>query len=99
MCGIIAILARPSEREVPSEDELLTLLRQAVQSSDLAAASEHLAAVDRMLHGTPGLRALVGRVALVEEMSTHLDRLDARAAARERELEVESVLSPDALEL
>jgi glucosamine--fructose-6-phosphate aminotransferase (isomerizing) len=98
MCGIIAIVARPSEREVPSDDELLTLLRQALDSTDLGIAAEHLAAVDRLLHGTPGMAALIGRPTLVEEMTAHLDRLDARAAERERALEIATDLSPDDLE-
>jgi hypothetical protein len=54
MCGIIAILARPSERAVPSDEELLTLLAQAGDAADLAAATERLATVDHLLHGTPG---------------------------------------------
>jgi glucosamine--fructose-6-phosphate aminotransferase (isomerizing) len=98
MCGIIGIVTRPSERPAPTDDELLTLLRQADAATSLAVATEDLVAVDRLLHGTPGIQALIGRPALVEEMTTHLDRLDARAARRERAIEDDTALSPDDLE-
>ena len=99
MCGIIAILSRPSDRWTPTEDELLTLLRQACDATVLSVAAEHLAAVDRLLHGSPGMHALIGRPVLVDEMTTHLDRLEIRADERERELEVTTDLSPDELEV
>jgi glucosamine--fructose-6-phosphate aminotransferase (isomerizing) len=98
MCGIIAILSRPSSRRLPAEDELLTLLRRALDASDLSVAAEHLVGVDRLLHGTPGMQALIGRPVLIDAMTTHLDRLDVRADERERELEVSTELSPDELE-
>ena len=99
MCGIIAILARPSDRPVPTAEELTALLDRACVAPDLAAATAHVAEVDRLLHGTPGVRALVGRADLVIALTARLDQLDARAQEREAELEQDLTLDPDQLEL
>ena len=68
MCGIIAIVSRPPTR--PDADRATS--SSAVLDAALAARRDvarpsprRLAAVDRLLHGVPGLLALVGRHELV----------------------------------
>ena len=69
MCGIIAIVRRPSRRPTPLKDEILVPLRAVEQSfSDLDGgvtcavlrdAADELAEVDSRLRGVPGLRLLL----------------------------------------
>ncbi|MEO6156592.1 MAG: glucosamine-6-phosphate synthase, partial [Ilumatobacteraceae bacterium] len=87
MCGIIAIVSRPSARPVPSAGELIELLDQAVASATLSDAAERLVVVDRLLKGVPGVQALTGQLELVAGITARLDQLDGRVAAREAELE------------
>ncbi len=101
MCGIIAILARPASRPAPTPEELVALLDRAVVAADggdLAAATGFVATADLLLHGTPGVSALVGHPELAPALLTRLDRLDAHAVAREAELESAAGLDPDQLE-
>jgi glucosamine--fructose-6-phosphate aminotransferase (isomerizing) len=98
MCGIVVILARPSTRSAPSGADLLALLDRAVDAPDLATATAHVAEVDRLLHGTPGVSALLGRSDLVAAIGSRLLRLDARAAAVDAELEGAVDLPLDELE-
>ncbi len=64
MCGIIAVLRRPSDRAVPGTDEVLAPLAEAAallghgEPSALAAAADALEVVDHLLGGVPGLIAL-----------------------------------------
>ena len=64
MCGIIAVLRRPSGRAVPGTDEVLAPLAEAAallghgDPSVLAGAADALEGVDRLLGGVPGLMAL-----------------------------------------
>ena len=99
MCGIVAILTRPSTRAVPTADEVLGLLDRAVAAPTLVEATGLVAEVDRLLHGVPGTLALVGRSEFVAGIGARLDRLDARIADAERALEADPHLSPDDLEL
>ena len=74
MCGIIAVLRRPSGRVVPGSDDVLAPLVAAVDllgtadPSRLSDAADLLEGADRLLGGVPGLLALdrdpslVGRV-------------------------------------
>ncbi|KAA0234830.1 MAG: hypothetical protein JJLCMIEE_00999 [Acidimicrobiales bacterium] len=69
MCGIIAILRKPSGRLPPTADELLAPLESALKNLDhrdgielaerLGRAVESVRGVDLMLRGLPGLRSLV----------------------------------------
>ena len=64
MCGIIAVLRRPSSRAVPGTDEVLAPLTEVApllglgDPSVLAAVAEALEGVDHLLGGVPGLMAL-----------------------------------------
>jgi glucosamine--fructose-6-phosphate aminotransferase (isomerizing) len=98
MCGIVGIVSRPGSREVPAAADLLALLDRAVAASTLAHAAGDVFEVDRLLHGVPGVRALVDRHELATAITARLDQLDARIAARDAELEAIDGLSPDQIE-
>ena len=98
MCGIVAIVSRPSQRMAPTADELLRLLDTAVASPVLVDAAASVAEVDRLLHGVPGSLALVGRSELITGITARLDQIDARIAQRDAELEAAVDLSVEALE-
>jgi glucosamine--fructose-6-phosphate aminotransferase (isomerizing) len=98
MCGIVGIVSRPASRAVPTAADLLALLDRAVAASTLADAAGDVFEVDRLLHGVPGVRALVDRHELATAITARLDQLDARIAARDAELEATDGLSPDQIE-
>ncbi|HEX6311092.1 MAG TPA: SIS domain-containing protein [Acidimicrobiia bacterium] len=90
MCGIVAVVRRPSERAVPNASELaggLEAARSALEQADLAAlaaAAERIEAVDAELRGTPGVRCLLedraGFVAIehhAEALRLALERLES----------------------
>ena len=97
MCGIVAVVSRPSTRAVPAVDELLALLDAAVAAPTLSTAADAVARVDTLLKGVPGVLALLGDADLAVSIVARLDQLDARAAERERELDG-SLLPADELE-
>jgi len=102
MCGIIAILARPSTRAVPADADLLALADaadDAASSGSFPAATASLVELDRLLHGVPGVHALVRAGDLVRSLTERLDRIDAAADARESALEAAAQLSPEDLEV
>ena len=98
MCGIVAIVSRPSQRPAPAADELLALLDRAVASPVLVDAATSVAEVDRLLHGAPGVQSLVGRSELIAGITARLDQIDARIATRDAELEAAVGLTPDDIE-
>src|SRR6266498_5417242 len=72
MCGIVAVLRRSSGRMPPDGAHLLAELEQAARALDdaggqssaadpevLAAVAERVEAVDALLRGAPGVRALL----------------------------------------
>lgn len=75
MCGIVAVLRRPSDRTPPELAGLLDLLAAATADlerglgaeppavADLVTAAGHLGTVDAALRGGPGVRALIADVA------------------------------------
>jgi len=88
MCGIIGVIGRPPTRPVPTDDELLSLLDQAVDGlGDPAAVAEAVAQVDRLLRGVPGVMALADRHTLVASITSRLDQLDAWIDEYDTELE------------
>jgi len=101
MCGIIAVLRRRSDRPVPAPDELTAILRGAADEvaaapvadlgRTLSAVVERVEALDRLLRGTAGIKALLGERALpgtidglVESIAAALD--DREAALDDAEL-------------
>ena len=81
MCGIIAVLRRPSSREVPELVELLGLLESVSNSlslEDLNMLKEHAESLDfvnSQLKGLPGFLALFNNENLVPAIETILDQL------------------------
>lgn len=74
------------------------MLELAVAAPTLTDAAQNLTKLDKLLHGVPGMLALVGRHELAASMAARLDQLDGRVADRERELEAGKGLSPDDVE-
>ena len=96
MCGIIAIVQRPSRRTPPDAKDLLALLDEARAVLDHDAAdlafSVHRAAVavekvDRMLRGAAGVRALVGHSSLTSLVAAGVAAVDERALAHEQRVD------------
>ncbi len=88
MCGIVVIVARPSSRPVPRGAEILAGLDRALSvRSDITAAAQQVAIVDRLLRGTSGVRALIGAPELVLGIHARLDQLDAVIEAEDHRLE------------
>jgi glucosamine--fructose-6-phosphate aminotransferase (isomerizing) len=97
MCGIVAIVSRPSVRPAPLGSEILAVLDHAVAAPSLTEAAALVAGLDVALHGVPGTLALAGRSELIAGVQARLDQLDGRIAAREAALEAGG-LSPDEIE-
>ncbi|MEY2996364.1 MAG: putative glucosamine-6-phosphate synthase, partial [Actinomycetota bacterium] len=77
MCGIVALVGRPSARPVPDAADLIARLDAAVDvRHDIDEATRLLTDVDRLLHGVPGVRALVDQRQLVTTIEDRLDRFD-----------------------
>ena len=100
MCGIVAILQRPSRRQPPDAKELLALLDEAraVLEHDTAdlAASVHRAAVavekvDRLLRGAAGCRGLVGHSSTATLVGHGIAAVEERAAAHEAKVDAGDV--------
>ena len=103
MCGIVAILRRPSGRPTPSASEIaagLTAATAALGSpATLAAAASALEDVQRALSGTPGIRALLASNDLVPILEAALGLVDEAVARLEGSLDAgELRLPPDELE-
>src|SRR5678816_1561844 len=108
MCGIIAVLRRPSRRTAPSAESLRDLLAAAERAfagdhghDRLAAAAAALSHLDRELKGVPGLWTLLCSVPLARELEQRTRVLQDGLLAFERSLDTHVVADdPDpALEL
>jgi glucosamine--fructose-6-phosphate aminotransferase (isomerizing) len=105
MCGIIAVLRRPTDRRVPESDALTDALRAAAAgvadapTAQLAAAlgdvAEQVEAVDRLLRGTPGVKALLGDRNLPTSISLLIDTIARALTDRETELDAGELTGPD----
>jgi glucosamine--fructose-6-phosphate aminotransferase (isomerizing) len=105
MCGIIAVVRRPSLRAVPTRDDVLALVHGAaaeLEGVELGAADAPLIAVadrletaDRLLRGTPGVRAMLADPGLGEALRAELGLvrtiLDALEAQLDAQATVESL--------
>jgi len=91
MCGIVAVLRRPSAREVHEGPALLAELDQleglVLEPSRLAIAADRLAAVDAALRGVPGLRALLGEPDLATAIETRTLGIQEQVDALEADLD------------
>ncbi len=98
MCGIIAVLRRPGDREPPNPSDILGPLeplptRLGELSSDaltpdvLAAVAVPLEEADRLLRGLPGIHALLGAPDLAAAVDRLLTELTAEIARLDAELD------------
>jgi len=88
MCGIVALVGRPSSRPVPTASDIIARLDEAVRErADLPAATAVLDEVDRLLHGVPGVRALIDQRQLITAIEERLSRFDTVIAEREAVLD------------
>ncbi|MEZ5229255.1 MAG: SIS domain-containing protein [Acidimicrobiales bacterium] len=96
MCGIIAIARRRTQRATPAADEIQQLVTAATSAlpeagaDDLAArltsAAEALGAVDHLLRGEAGLRALLQHEGLAATVASDIALIGDRLATIEQHL-------------
>ncbi|MGQ0521499.1 MAG: SIS domain-containing protein [Actinomycetota bacterium] len=103
MCGIVAILRRPSDRPPPSVADVAAGLRAATSPmgspATVAAAAAALEWVDTALRGSPGIRALLREHDLVPTLEAGLGLVDESVAGLEASLDAGRLqLSADELE-
>ena len=87
MCGIVAIVSRPSSRPAPLAADIIAALDRAVAAPTLTESATIVGELDRALHGVPGMVALAGRHELIAGIGARLDQLDGRIATLEQSLE------------
>lgn len=106
MCGIIAVVRRPSTRATPTSQSVLdfvagqaALLVSGPDVTDtIAAVGAHLAEADTLLRGVPGLRLLLAEPSLGPALVHHCDELLAAVEQEEQRLEQDGNLSTKQLE-
>ncbi len=102
MCGIIAVVRRPSDRPIPSAAEIEALLEASAQAlvavldrplvtdvDVVSVAAERAGAADRLLRGLPGLRAMLASSVLRASIENHSLGLEAQVRQFERRLDLE----------
>ena len=88
MCGIVAIVTRPSSRQVPRAAELLATLDGALAAgAGVSAMAKAVSVADHLLRGVSGVRALIGQPDLVLGLHARLDQLDAVIESEDARLE------------
>jgi len=110
MCGIVAIVRRPSSRSAPKAEELLTLVRElgeTLDAHDVGALGQTQVKLDQLnalLAGVPGATSLMTSPGLVEEIEGQLTPLmdqlsstDADAAVINENLNAARRSAKDAL--
>ena len=106
MCGIIAVVRRPSTRAAPTSQSVLdlvagqaTLLGSGPDATDaIAAVGTRLAEADALLRGVPGLRLLLAESSLGPALVHHCGELLAAVEQGEQRLEQDGSLSTKQLE-
>src|SRR5688572_13098147 len=99
MCGIVAVLQRPSSRTAPPADEILAGVAAGIaalaQHPDdpraLAAGAGALEAADAVLRGISGLQALLAAPSLEAAMEEAIGEVTDLAAELERRLDAGEV--------
>ena len=101
MCGIVAVLARPSLRRPPDPGEVVAKLSSVAgslgtvaagpsfvaQLDALRAASEALSGLDASLRGVPGLRCLLGAPDAAQALTSGTALIEAQVADFEAALD------------
>jgi hypothetical protein len=111
MCGIVAVLRRPSGRATPPAepivealDHVIAILRRthaalgASALTELREAAEMVGAIDRALQGTAGVSCLLSGpgLSVADAVSARTAELDALLAAIENQLDSGDVpFTPD----
>lgn len=106
MCGIIAVVRRPSTRATPTSRAVLDLVAgQAARfvsgpdaTDTIAGVGARLAEADALLRGVPGLRLLLAEPSLGPALVHHCDELLAAVEQEEQRLEQDGTLSTSQLE-
>ena len=106
MCGIIAVVRRPSTRATPTSQSVLdlvagqaTLLGSGPDATDaIAAVGTRVAEADALLRGVPGLRLLLAESSLGPALVHHCGELLAAVEQEEQRLEQDGSLSTKQLE-
>ena len=81
MCGIVAVLPARNDRPAPEPADVLAHLDAAVRAleqGDVTGAAPEVATVDTLLHGIPGLLALVRNPTLAAAVDARLQQLRPR---------------------
>ena len=92
MCGIIALVSRPSLRVPPTQAEIIGHLDAAVRSgSDIGRVTENLVIVNELLKGVPGVLTLVDNHELTASITSRLDQVAGVVAQLETTLEKSEV--------
>ena len=113
MCGIIAVVRRPSTRRPPSPAEVTDRLEAAARllgelglgaslpddlADVLADAAAEVAAADALLRGVAGVPALLETPGLAPTVANLVEGLDRQTAEIERRLDADTVLAGTELE-
>jgi glucosamine--fructose-6-phosphate aminotransferase (isomerizing) len=113
MCGIIAVVRRPSLRLPPSPAEITDRLEAAAAllaaiegslgdaglADRMADAAAEVAAADALLRGVAGVRALLEAAGLASSVANLIEGLDRQTAALERRLDAGEGVGGAELEL
>jgi glucosamine--fructose-6-phosphate aminotransferase (isomerizing) len=100
MCGIVAVLRRPTTQAVPDHQELIEILAgtelelrdSSVDASALERITAELIDVDDRLRGSSGLRCMLRSESVTESLAAALVGIEKRIAEVEVRLDQESVL-------
>ena len=96
MCGIIAVVRRPSTRETPTAEAVIALVaaqaaRLVPGAADLDEAlidvGRRLTEADELLRGVPGLRLMLADAGLGPRLVHHCGEILAAVVAEEERLE------------
>lgn len=106
MCGIIAVVRRPSTRPTPTRSDVIELIEGIGELDDgvdnptaaLRDAADRLVVADALLRGVPGLRLLSSDRSLVGEINSHLDCLWGSVTLLESDLDAADELMTSELE-
>ena len=106
MCGIVAVVGRPSDRVPPLTSEILTDLQRAAEAAEAAGhgwstapaalerAADTLHTVDQRLRGTAGVRSLLGDRAAMDAVDRAAEDLDGVVAKLEDRIDADATFNP-----